>query len=212
MANKSIIEVFDKGKGILRLIPAFVPRYLGQPGCRLRLYPDDYYAYGPKRGPIKERWFSSVIPADNGKEALPDEGMSYVSLSDDVNDKVLLRDVIEQLGADIIGNELKEKYGDWPMFSKFFDYETPIFHHLHLDDQAAARVGRIGKPEAYYYPYQLNNHPGMSPITYFGFDPDVTKEEVRQRILRFELNDNQKAGFQTQKAGGDKIKFAKEKL
>ena len=37
-----------------------------QAGQRLRLHPDDYYALGTRRGSIKERWFSSVIPAMNG--------------------------------------------------------------------------------------------------------------------------------------------------
>ena len=76
------------------------------------------------------------------------------------------------------------------MYSKFFDYQAPLFHHLHLDDDAAGRVGRIGKPEAYYFPPQLNNHLGDFPVTYFGFDPDVTKEKVRERLLRYEDGDN----------------------
>ncbi|MGI6705515.1 MAG: hypothetical protein ACOX6S_04390 [Clostridia bacterium] len=116
--------------------------------------------------------------------------MSYVAPSDNIEDKFLFKDAVEELGADLIGKELQEKYGTWPMYSKFFDYETPLFHHLHLDDLAASRVGRIGKPEAYYFPPQLNNHPGQFPVTYFGFDPDVTKEQVKERLLAFEAGDN----------------------
>jgi len=77
----------------------------------------------------------------------------------------------------------------WPMYSKFFDFNPPLFFHLHPDDAAAARVGRIGKPEAYYFPPQLNNHPGQFPVTYFGIDPSVTKDEVRARLLDFEKGD-----------------------
>lgn len=190
MNKQAVIhETFEKGKGILRLIPTFVPRRFAQAGRRLRLHPDDYYALGTKRGSIKERWFSSVIPAMNGELAPPDEGMSYVAVTDDIKDKVLFKDFVDELGADIIGEELKKKYGTWPMYSKFFDYETPLFHHLHLDDLSAGRVGRIGKPEAYYFPAQLNNHPGLFPHTYFGFDPDVTKDEVRARLLDYEARD-----------------------
>src|SRR4030042_1591196 len=76
--------------------------------------------------------------------------------------------------------------GTWPMYSKFFDYEGPLFHHLHLDFEAAKRVGRLGKPEAYYYPPQYNNYPGDFPHTYFGFDPDVTKEMVKERLINYE--------------------------
>jgi len=76
------------------------------------------------------------------------------------------------------------------MYAKFFDYQFPLFHHLHLDDAAAAWMGRLGKPEAYYFPPQLNNHLGDFPVTYFGYDPDVTKEMVRERILQYESGDN----------------------
>ena len=75
------------------------------------------------------------------------------------------------------------------MYSKFFDFEYPLFHHLHLDFVAAARVGALGKPEAYYYPPQMNSYPGTFPHTYFGFDPDTTKEQVRERLLKYEKQD-----------------------
>lgn len=187
--TKMIRETFEKGGGILRLIPVFVPRRFSKAGRRLRLHPDDYFALGTKRGAIKERWFSSVIPAMNGELAPPDEGMSYVVISDDINDKISLKDFVDELEADIIGEELKKKYGTWPMYSKFFDYGEPLFHHLHLDFEAAGRVGRLGKPEAYYYPPQLNNHGGSFPHTYFGFDPDVTRDQVRERLLDYEKRD-----------------------
>jgi hypothetical protein len=76
------------------------------------------------------------------------------------------------------------------MYSKFFDYEAPLFHHLHLTDAAAGRVGMFGKPEAYYFPPQLNNHLGQFPVTYFGYDPDVTKDMVIERLLKYESGDN----------------------
>lgn len=46
------------------------------------------------------------------------------------------------------------------MYSKFFDFGAPLFHHLHLTDADARKVGMIGKPEGYYFPSPLNNHPG----------------------------------------------------
>lgn len=183
-----IHAVFDKGGGIFRLTPIFVPRRFSKAGRRLRLHPDDYYALGTQRGSIKERWFSSVIPAMNGPLAPPDEGLSYVD-SGDAAIRFSLRDSVEELGAALIGQTLQDRYGTWPMYSKFFDYLAPLFFHLHLNDEAAARVGRIGKPEAYYFPPQLNNHPGEFPATYFGFDPTVTRDEVRARLLDFEKRD-----------------------
>lgn len=189
--NQALIErTLADGEGIFRMAPVFVPRRFSRPGFRLRLRQDDYYAYGTKRGAIKERWFSSVIPAMNGEEAAPDEGMSYVVTEDAKEERVLFKDAVETLGEQLIGAQLMERYGTWPMYSKFFDYEEPLFHHLHLDFEAAARVGKLGKPESYYFPPQYNNYAGRFPHTYFGFDPDVTQDEVRKRVLMYQTGDN----------------------
>ena len=101
--EQQIHETFEKHNGVFRLIPVFVPRRFGQAGRGLRLHPHDYYALGTQRGSIKERWFSSVIPAMNGDLAAPDEGMSYVAASDDAADRFLLKDAVDELGADLIG-------------------------------------------------------------------------------------------------------------
>ncbi len=190
MDADKIRKMFAERKGILRMVPNWMPRPFNRPGRRIRLHPDDYFYLGTKRGGITERWFSSVTPAMNGPLAPPDEGLSRVALSGDYADTAYFRDVIAVLGADLIGGELQEKYGTWPMYSKFFDNEMPLFHHLHLTESDAARVGRLGKPEAYYFPPQLNNHPGVFPVTYFGYDPDVTKEEVKKRLAMYESGDN----------------------
>lgn len=186
----SIRETYKRNEGIFRLAPVFVPRRFSSAGKRLRLHPDDYYALGTARGSIKERWFSSVIAAMNGPLAPKDEGMSYVDPTGRKEDRFLFRDAVAELGSELIGEELQSKFGTWPMYSKFFDFHAPLFHHLHLKEEDARRVGRIGKPEAYYFPPQLNNHPGAFPHTYFGFDPDVTKAEVRERLLAYEKGDN----------------------
>jgi len=188
--SKKIREAFRKGEGIFRLAPNFVPRRFSAAGRRLRLHPDDYYALGTQRGSIKERWFSSTIAAMNGPLAPPDEGMSYVVPTADPKDKFTFADAVQELGDQIVGKGLWDAYRNWPMYSKFFDYNDPLFHHLHLTDESAAAVGRIGKPEAYYFPPQLNNHMGTFPVTYFGFDPDVTRDMVRRRLLQYESSDN----------------------
>jgi hypothetical protein len=187
--HEAIKSGFEKGQGILRLFPVFVPRRFSVPGKRLRLHPDDYFAYGVERGAIKERWFSSVIPAMNGEKAKADEGMSYV-LQEEGDTPVLLKEYVDELKADLIGEELYQKYGTWPMYSKFFDYNVPLFHHLHLSFESADRVGRLGKPESYYFPPELNNHLGTMPVTFFGYDPDTSKEDVLERLLQYEDKDN----------------------
>lgn len=191
MSQLNIIqETYDKSGGIFKLIPVFVPRLFSTPGRRLRLHPDDYYALGTGRGAIKERWFASVITANNGSLAAPDEGMSYVSYGTTPQEKFPLKDAVETLGAALIGEDMMERFGTWPMYSKFFDYDVPLFHHLHLDFGAAALVGLLGKPEAYYYPPQYNNYAGSLPATYFGFDPDCTKQEVKERLEAYTKGDN----------------------
>ena len=59
--------------GLLRLAPAWVPRSFLQPGLRLKLHPDDTYAYGANRGGIDERWFASTTEAasDASDETMP---------------------------------------------------------------------------------------------------------------------------------------------
>jgi hypothetical protein len=190
MASNLINETFEEGKGVFRLMPVFIPRRFSEAGRRLRLHPDDYYALGTQRGSIKERWFSSVIPAMNGPLAPEDEGLSCVlPFSNKMSEKFSLRDAVDKLGAALIGQELKDKYGTWPMYSKFFDFMEPLFHHLHLDFESAGRVGRLGKPEAYYFSPEMNNHLGTFPHTYFGWAPETTKDQVRQRLLDYEAGD-----------------------
>jgi hypothetical protein len=82
MLNRSKVQnVVDTGSGILRLRPSWVPRSFMIPGRRLKLHPDDLYAFGGHRGGINERWFSSTTKASNGPDTLPDEGLSYVQPS-----------------------------------------------------------------------------------------------------------------------------------
>ena len=84
LIKKTLVE----NDGIFRLIPIFVPRRFSKPGKRLRLHPDDAYAFGTKRGAIKERWFSSVIRCMNGEDALEDEGLSYVAANKEGTEKL----------------------------------------------------------------------------------------------------------------------------
>ncbi len=189
MKNEILKRILKEQDGILNLIPVFVPRRFGSSGHRLRLHPDDYYAYGTKRGSIKERWFSSIITAMNGDDAKDDEGLSYVNVDGISEHRISLKEFVDTLGRDLLGNYITDTYGTWPMYSKFFDYEGPLFHHLHLGFDDAARVEKLGKPEAYYFPYQMNNYPGNFPHTYFGFSPEVTKQEVLERLKSYTNTD-----------------------
>ena len=186
-----IQTAIEKGKGVFRLRPNWVPRSFCIPGRRIKLHPDDYYPYGGARGGIDERWLASTINADNGPGTPPDEGMSYIHVDDGAAaEKILLRDAIDLAGKDILGGDVMKKHGGWTMYSKFFDNLEPLPFHLHLDDSAAARVGRSGKPEAYYFPKQLNNHPGLFGYTFFGLNPGTTKDQIRECLENFDRGDN----------------------
>jgi len=190
--SKQLLETaLNKGKGVLRLCPTWVPRSFCIPGRRIKLHPDDYYAFGANRGGIDERWFASTTRADNGPLTLEDEGLSYIYCDDgNQKDKILLKEAIELSGNEILGPEVMKKHGGWTMYSKFFDNLEPLPLHLHLDDTYAARVGRKGKPEGYYFPRQLNNHGGLFPYTFFGLNPGTTKDDVRRCLENWNRGDN----------------------
>lgn len=186
----TVREVFENGKGILHLMPTWVPRGFNEPGRRLRLHPDDYYALGMDRGGICERWIGSLAKALNGPKTGETEGMSYV-LEDLATKQIrLFKDYVEELGADLIGDTLMEKYGTWPTFAKLYDYDKPLFHHLHLTEEKASKIGMHGKPESYYFPRQYNSgYLGRMPLTYFGFDPSTTKEQVMECLENYDKKD-----------------------
>ncbi len=191
MSAKAIVEkAMEQGQGIVRLTPTWVPRVFCVPGRRIKLHPDDYYALGTERGGIDERWFSSTTAADNGPLTSENEGLSHIVFEDGgQTETVLLRDAVAELKDQLIG-KLWDKYNAWPIYSKFFDNQGALPFHIHHDEEHAARVNALGKPEAYYFPPQLNNHGGDFPYTFFGLQPSVTKEQVLDALEAFTKGDN----------------------
>lgn len=191
MSSAAASSALDQGQGVLRLTPTWVPRSFCIPGRRIKLHPDDYYALGANRGGIDERWFSSTTPADNGPLTSKNEGLSHIAFEQGgATDLIVLRDAVAELKGQLIGDDLWDKYQAWPMYSKFFDNQGALPFHIHHNDEFAARVNAFGKPEAYYFPPQVNNHGGDFPYTFFGLQPGVTKEQVRDALVRFSQGDN----------------------
>jgi hypothetical protein len=182
-------QALEQGEGVVRLMPTWVPRSFCVPGRRLRLHPNDLYALGAHRGGIDERWFASTTKADNGPGTPYDEGLSYIYV--DSQQKVTLADSLAEMPAVFLGQEAVDKYGGWVMYSKFFDNMYPLPHHLHQSDEVAAKVGRVGKPEAYYFPPQYNFANDTFPYTFFGLEPGTTPEQVKDCLRRWSEGDNQ---------------------
>lgn len=186
--SKRIRLAFEKGEGIFRLAPNWVPRSFCIPGRRIKLHPDDCYALGGERGGIDERWLGCTTAAENGPLTGRNEGISHLVAEDGT--LVPLTEAVEELGAELLGERIWSEYKCWPVYSKFFDNLGPLPHHIHHTDQHAALVGQRGKPESYYFPPQLNNHGGHFPFTFFGFEPGTIKEQVRECLVNFTKGDN----------------------
>lgn len=97
---------------------------------------------------------------------------------------------MDELGDEMLGREAMSREKGWNVLCKFFDNLGPIPHHLHQNDEFAARVGQKGKPEAYYFPPQFNHKRNSFPYTFMGLEPGTTKEEIRECLANWNKGDN----------------------
>jgi hypothetical protein len=115
-----------------RLAPCWVPRAFLVPGRRLKLHPDDLYAFGAHRGGIDERWLASTTEAAN-EGRTPDEGLSWVVHG---RDRFTLREAVASAGPRLLGREMWRKYRRWPVRCKFFDNRGPFVTLRHFGPDA----------------------------------------------------------------------------
>jgi len=190
VSSDNVAAVLDSalnaGGGLLRLAPTWVPRSFLHPGKRIRLHPDDWYAYGAHRGGIDERWFASTTEAANDGRVWH-EGLSFCSHE---GQHFLLKDAVAEAGERLIGKAMWEKYERWPVYSKFFDNMGPIPHHMHQSFEHAKLTGQEGKPESYYFSPQYNNCDNNFPYTFMGLEPGTTKDDVRKCLEDWDKGDN----------------------
>ncbi|HZZ73887.1 MAG TPA: hypothetical protein VFE24_16665, partial [Pirellulales bacterium] len=184
--GKALERALEAGGGLLRLTPTWVPRSFLHPGKRIKLAPQDWYAFGAHRGGIDERWFASTTEAANDNRT-PDEGLSYVRFE---GERFQLRDAVAEAGRRLIGETMFAKYQRWPVYSKFFDNMGPIPHHMHQRFADAKLVGQEGKPESYYFPPQLNNVDNNFAYTFMGLEPGTTKAQLRKCLADWSVGDN----------------------
>jgi len=179
----SMDRALEAGGGIVRLAPTWVPRAFCTPGRRIKLHHDDYFSLGASRGGIDERWLSSAVRADNGPLTGPHEGLSMVVGVD--QELIPFDEFVAHHGSQLLGDRAWGAHKRWPMYSKFFDNMNALPLHVHQRDHHAALVGKPGKPEAYYFPPQMNNHLGEFGTSFFGLNPETTRGQVLERLSRF---------------------------
>lgn len=184
--GKVLDRALDKGQGLLRLTPTWVPRSFLHPGRRIKLHPADLYAYGADRGGIDERWFASTTEAAN-EGRVWHEGLSFVLFE---GKQFTLRDAVAESGDRLVGKTMFKKYSRWPVYSKFFDNMGPIPHHMHQSFAHAKLTGQEGKPESYYFPPQYNNVDNNFCYTFMGLEPGTTKDDVRRCLENWNKGDN----------------------
>ncbi len=188
MSKQAMVqEALSAGEGVVRFAPCWVPRSFLMPGGRLKLDTRDLYALGAHRGGIDERWFSSTTNAANGPGTPDDEGLSYIAFK---GQKILFKEAIETAGDKFLGAEVMEREGGWNLLCKFFDNLGPIPHHMHQRDEHASLVGRLGKPEAYYFPPQYNFKFNNFPYTFMGLEPGTTRNDILDCLKRWQTGDN----------------------
>ncbi len=189
--KKLLEEALKATGGILRLAPSWVTRTFLPPGRRLKLDNRDIYPRGASWGAVSERWMASTGMCDNGPTTGPYEGMSFIAVKTATGvEKILLKEAIDLLGDVIIGKEAMEKNGRLTSFAKFYDFSVPIHNHVHLMAKEAAAVNAPPKPEAYYFPHELNTFLYDADYTFFGIDPHITKQEFKKYLENWGLGDN----------------------
>ena len=187
LTQSQVRDAIGDGAGILRLEPNWVPRSFMIPGRRLKLHPDDLYAYGGHRGGINERWFASTTKAANGPPTGEFEGLSFIRHAN--GSRILFKEAVEVAGDDLLGSAMARE-GGWNLLCRFFDNMGPIPHHMHQSDHFAKLVGQKGKPEAYYFPPQYNQLDNNFPYTFMGLEPGTTKDDVRKCLANWNKGDN----------------------
>lgn len=93
-----------------------------------------------------------------------------------------LRELMQQFGAELVGREVYDRYGDYfPLLLKFLDCDKRLPAHMHPNDAHAERLGLAdkGKSEAWYI---VKADAGAG--AYIGSLPGLTPEKFAEAIAR----------------------------
>ena len=164
--------------GLLRLRPAWVSRVFLPPGKRLGL-PDEAYDVG-ERGFITERWIASTTEAENPIHT-PNEGLSFIETPDET--EITLRDVVEALPSEIMGEDYANLHKGLGRLPKIFDNADRLPFHIHQMQEDALKLGKKSKEESYYFPPGLPM--GAHPETFFGLHPFIVRENRKDIVAKY---------------------------
>lgn len=132
----------------------------------------------PQDGELPEDWIASTVRARNpGRESIMDEGLSYVEV--DVEERLLLKELIERDAAAFLGVSHVAEYGAQPgVLVKMIDSLSRLTIQVHPDKQFAKDIldSEFGKTESWYIIGGRTVN-GQAPHVFFGFKPGVTREQ-----------------------------------
>ena len=176
--------------GLLRLAPCWVPRSFLQPGKRLKLHPDDLYAFGLNSGGGIDGCAGSVPPPRRRmRTARRTKGLSYVVTG---KNRFTLQQAVAECGATIIGKRIWNKYKKWPVYSKFFDNMGPIPHHMHQSQRQCGAAGGAGRQAGIllFSPAAQQMWAIIFPTPSWGWNSGTTRAQVRQCLENWNRGDN----------------------
>ena len=153
--------------GLLRLKPAWVSRVFPPPGKRLGL-PDEAYDMG-ERGYLTERWLGSVTEAENLIHTT-NEGLSFIDAPEGT--EITLKDAVEALPGEIMGNEYAALHKGLGRLPKIFDNAGRLPFHIHQRQETS-----------YYFP--PGPPMGPHPETFFGLHPFIVRENRKDVLVRY---------------------------
>lgn len=191
MSKLSLLEnQLNDYQGVARMKPTWLPRTFLPPGRRLKIHPDDIYAFGVEKGGIAERWFVSTGAPVTGETTIDESTMSFFYLGKG-EEGISFPEAIALMGNELLGKETMQTLGTFKMFAKLYDYGASLPLHLHPQEQFTKMFGLNQKPESYYFPIELNAITLNHDYTFFGLNPGTTKEEVLECIKNYGMRDTQ---------------------
>ncbi|MDK6028306.1 hypothetical protein QPL79_02880 [Ignisphaera sp. 4213-co] len=174
--EKLLQRELELNDGILKLKPNFVARFYPSLG---RLGVKKNYVEG--LGWFSERWLASCVSV-LGSETY---GLSKIVFTHEAEvAEMFFRDAIKALPEVLLGPYAKLNNYSFGVLTKLLDPGVQIPLHFHAMEYHARKYWRSNpKEEAYYYlPHE---EIGPTPYVHLGLFPDVSEEEILQRLKQW---------------------------